>query len=504
MLSVLIFMPLVFACAAAVIPSVRGCKITALVLSGGYFLLSLALFGMFDSSTAELQLVHKAKWLEFMGVQYFVGVDGISFWFVILTAFLSPVGVLASWNLIKEKTHAFYSCLFLMSSFVMGSFCALDTVLFYMFFEGSLIPLYFIIGIWGGKDRVRAAVKFFIYTGLGSLFMLIGICSLMYLVREDSGHLSASVLNFYKLKLEFSSLHWVNQQNILFLCFFIALAVKLPLAPFHTWLPLAHVEAPAPGSVWLAAVILKMGAYGFFRFLWPIFPESVLFFSPLMCWWGACSIVYGGLMALSQSSIKKLAAYSSVSHMGYILLGLFSLNIFGVTGAFYQMLAHAVSSAGLFLLAGMIYERTHSLEISDYGGAARVMPWAAAGFLCVGLSAIAFPGSGGFIAEFFVLFGAFTGRQFGALALALPAVVLSAGYVLYLMHRVFFGGEGALTHKLFALSAREKFLIVVLSAAVFLTGVFPGVFLKYAQPSLDHLMKHQSSYFLKIKEGRAP
>ena len=416
MLSALIFLPLVFGLIIVFIKNSNVCRICAAGFSTFYFLFSLILFLVFDSQTEKLQLVEQLSWFPALGIKYFVGLDGLSFWFVILTAFMLPVCVYASWSLIKQKISGFYCCLFLMSTSVIGSFLSIDTIMFYIFFESSLIPLYFIIGIWGGKDRVYAAFKFFIYTAFGSLFLLAAILALMHLNLQSTGQISSSLLDFYKLNLPFTGTNLFSTQNILFFCFFLAFAIKLPFVPFHTWLPLAHVEAPAPGSAVLAAVILKMGSYGFLRFLLPLFPQSVEFFAPVISLLAGIGIVYGAFMALAQTNMKKLVAYSSVSHMAYVLLGIFSLNLYGLTGGFYQMLTHAVSSAALFLLVGMVYERTHNLNISDYKGLAEKMPWLTIFFFIVSLSAIALPATGGFISEFLVLMGTFSTKNWGALA----------------------------------------------------------------------------------------
>ncbi|MYE07841.1 MAG: NADH-quinone oxidoreductase subunit M, partial [Oligoflexia bacterium] len=361
-----------------------------------------------------------------------------------------------------------------------------------------LIPLYFIIGIWGSKGRIYAAFKFFIYTALGSLFLLAGVVALMQLTLQSTGEISASLLDFYQLKLPFEA-GLLSTQNILFFCFFLAFAIKLPFVPFHTWLPLAHVEAPAPGSAVLAAVILKMGAYGFLRFILPLFPQSVEFFASSICFLAGVGIVYGAFMALAQQNMKKLVAYSSVSHMAYVLLGLFSLNGYGLIGGYYQMLTHAVSSAGLFLLVGILYERTHSLNISDYGGLAKKMPLLASSFVIVSLSAIAFPSTGGFISEFFVLMGAFTAKNWGALSLALGGVVFGASYMLYLIHRVFFGPVSVLSQETALLSKREIGVILPFVLFVFGMGLFPKAFLKYSTVSLNYLQEKRGNYSLHIK-----
>lgn len=501
MLSALIFLPLLFGLILVFIKGPDLCRKCAVFFAGFYFLFSLLLFVVFDPQTEQLQLVEQFAWIPYLGVKYFIGLDGLSFWFVILTSFLLLVCVGASWNLIKKKVAAFYCCLFLMNTSVMGTFLALDAVLFYIFFESSLIPLYFIIGIWGGKERIYAAFKFFIYTAFGSLFLLAAIVALMGLTLQSTGEISASVLDFYKLDLPFIKTSLFSTQNVLFLCFFLAFAIKLPFIPFHTWLPLAHVEAPAPGSAVLAAVVLKMGAYGFLRFLLPLFPQSVELFAPVISLLSGVGIVYGAFMALAQTNMKKLVAYSSVSHMAYVLLGFFSLNLHGLTGGFYQMLTHAVSSASLFLLVGMIYERTHSLNIADYGGLAQKMPRLVVFFVITSLSAIALPSTGGFISEFFVLMGTFAAKNWGALVLAISGVVFGAVYVLYLIHRVFFGKVSEISQKASLLSKREIGVIFPFILLVFGMGLFPGFFLKYSSVSLNYFQDKREAYELSIKSA---
>lgn len=501
MLSALIFLPLIFALVLLFIKNPDLLRRLAGVFSCFYFLFSLLLFALFDPETEKLQLVEEFSWFPALGVKYFVALDGLSFFFVILTAFLNPICVFASWRLIQKKASLFYACLFVMNTSIVGAFMAMDMLLFYIFFESSLIPLYLMIGIWGGKERIYASFKFFIYTAFGSLFLLAGIVALMALVFQSTGTMSASLLDFYKLDLFFIKADLFNSQNILFLCFFLAFAVKLPFAPFHTWLPLAHVTAPAPGSAILAGIILKMGSYGFLRFVLPLFPESVEFFSPVLCFLAGVGIVYGALMALAQENIKKLVAYSSVSHMAYVLLGLFSLNLSGLIGGFYQMLTHALSSAGLFLLVGMIYERTHNLSISDYGGLAKKMPVLSCFFLIISLSAIALPSTGGFISEFFVLMGAFEkDGNLVSFALALTGVVLGASYMLYLIHRVFFGPVSHLSEKSSPLLKREIGIILPFLFLIFGMGLFPKAFLKYSLASLNHIQDQRGNYELSIKK----
>ena len=499
MLSVLIFAPLFFSVVLIFIRNVSYVRWMSALFSGLYFGFSLLLFWFFDSGTKELQLVTQISWFPYLGVEYFLGIDGISFWFVVLTAFLCPVSVAASWNLITEKVSGFYACLFMMCAFVMGSFLAMDAVLFYVFFEGSLIPLYFIIGIWGGQERRRAAVKFFIYTALGSLFLLAGIVALMVLTKQASGEMSSSLLRFYELDLSFVKNDVFSTQNILFICFFLAFAIKLPLVPFHTWLPLAHVEAPAPASAWLAALVLKMGAYGLLRYILPLFPDSVEMFAPFMIFVAGVAVVYGALLALAQTDIKKLVAYSSVSHMAYVLLAVFSFNLYGLTGAFYQMITHAFSSAALFLLVGMIYERTRTLNILQYGGLAKAMPRLAIGFVFISLSVMAFPSTGGFVSEFLILVGAFKSHGIGGIIFAIWGVVLGAAYMLYLIHRVFLGTPSDLSKSTVALSTRELCIMVPFIIMIFVTGLFPQSVLKYSSTSLEHLHQQRENYQLQIK-----
>ena len=483
MLSALIFFPLALALLMVFVRKPERVRTVALSGSLFYFLMGLGLFCFFEPLTRDMQLVERASWLPFFGVQYFVGVDGLSFWFVLLSLFLTPVSVLAAWNM--NRIRAFLICVFLMTTSVMGTFLALDGVLFYLFFESSLIPLYFMIGIWGGKERVRAAFQFFIYTAFGSMFLLAGLVAFMHLAGGGSG----GILDFYAVTPAFVPGVLFNQQNILFFCFFIPFAIKLPLVPFHTWLPLAHGEAPTVGSAWLAAVILKMGAYGFFRFVFPLFPDSLLFFSPFIAWLAAFGILYGALMALAQKNMKRLVAYSSVSHMGYIVLGLVSGNIYGMTGAFYQGITHAVSSAALFLMVGMLFERRRSLMISDYGGWALKLPVLACFFVLISLSAIALPGTGGFISEFFVLIGTFFTPWWSSLLIVIFTIVITAALMLYLIHRVFLGPLKEAPFASSRLSRREITVLVPFVILIFITGLCPMLFFRYSSASLDCLLK---------------
>ena len=387
--------------------------------------------------------MENAPWIPTYGISYFVGIDGISFWLVLLTTFFTPIVILSSWTSITERVKSFHVCIFLLATAMLGTFLAMDAVLFYVFFEASLIPMYLLIGIWGGPRRLYSTMKFFIYTFFGSLFMLVALITLLFMTQEQFGQLSASLLDFYRLKIPFVAGSLLSTQTLLFFAFSLAFAIKVPMFPFHTWLPDAHVEAPTPGSVILAAVMLKMGTYGFLRFVLPLFPAAAEYWSWLFLALAVIGIIYGALVAMVQPDIKKLVAYSSVSHMGYVMLGLFAMNVYGVTGGLYQMLNHGISTGALFLLVGMIYERTHSREIKSYGGLASVAPLFTIAFLIVTFSSIAVPMTNGFIGEFLILLGAFGANKWAA-CLAVSGVILGAVYMLWMVKRVFFGEKGEL------------------------------------------------------------
>lgn len=502
LLSSLIFLPVVFALVVALLPE-RLIRPSSLVMGGIHFLLSLVLFYRFDPSKASLQLVERVPWVPTFGVNYFVGIDGISFWLVILSAFLTPLVVLGSWTAITKQVRSFHVCLFLLLTAMVGTFLAMDAVLFYTFFEASLIPMYFMVGVWGGPRRLYATMKFFIYTMAGSLFMLVAIIALIFMTQEQLGQMSASILDFYKLQIPFVAGELLSTQTLLFFAFALAFAIKVPMFPVHTWLPDAHVEAPTPGSVILAAVMLKMGTYGFMRFVLPIFPLASEYWSWLFMLLAVLGIIYGALVAMVQPDIKKLVAYSSVSHMGYVMLGLFALNIYGATGGLYQMLNHGVSTGALFLLVGMIYERTHSRQIADYGGLAKAAPIYTIAFLIVTFSSIAVPLTNGFVGEFLILLGGFTtSRVFGGLAVA--GVVLGAVYMLWAVKRVFFGQAGKIvehhSEEELEIGGREILVLAPLIVLIFWMGIFPSDFLNWSKASLDHLIQNRTHYQLSVEE----
>jgi NADH-quinone oxidoreductase subunit M len=385
---------------------------------------------------------------------------------------------------------------------MLGSFLAMDAILFYVFWELSLVPMYFIVGIWGGSRRIYATVKFFIYTMAGSVLMLLAIIFLMNLTPEvTGGPISASLLDFYKLKIPFIAGDFFTTQTLLFFAFALAFAIKVPMFPLHTWLPDAHVEAPTPGSVVLAGVMLKMGTYCFLRWVIPLFPEATEHYGWIFIAAGVVGIVYGALVAMVQPDVKKLVAYSSVSHMGYIIVGLFTMNVYGLNGGLYQMLNHGISTGALFLLIGMIYERTHSREISKYGGLASALPIFTIIFVVVTMSSIAVPMTNGFIGEFLILLGAYEYSPAVA-AISVSGVVLGAAYMLWMVKRVFFGPKGQLVlesekdahHALHDLSARELVVLAPMLVMIFWMGLFPNHFMDYSKVSVDYLIKNKMNY----------
>jgi len=502
-LSSIVFLPLLFAIVISVWPKENSIRPLALGFGVIEFLLSLTVFQHFDPSLASLQLVEKHVWIERFGIQYFFGIDGISLWLVLLTTFLTPVIILASWNSISTRVKGFHAVLFILQTAMLGTFLAMDAVFFYVFWELSLVPMYFMVGIWGGPRRIYATVKFFIYTMAGSVLMLIAIIYMMYLTQETTGAMSASLLDFYKLKIPFVGGEFFSLQTLLFFAFALAFAIKVPVFPLHTWLPDAHVEAPTPGSVILAGVMLKMGTYGFLRWVIPLFPEASEYWAWLFMLIGTVGIIYGALVAMVQPDVKKLVAYSSVSHMGYILLGLFAFNAYGMMGGLYQMLNHGISTGALFILIGMIYERTHSREISKYGGLAGVLPIFTIFFFIVTLSSIAVPLTNGFVGEFFILLGTFKAKPEFAY-FAVSGVVLGAVYMLWMFKRVFFGEKGELVkdekHPLHDLSLREIVVLVPMVIMIFWMGLFPGNFMSFSKASIDHLVNDRTNYTLTIAD----
>lgn len=439
----------------------RNIRAIAFITTAFTFVISLFLWTGFDNSQAGFQFVEKHAWLD-SGISYHMGVDGISMLFVILTTFLMPLSILASWEAIEKRVKAYMIAFLILETLMIGVFCALDIVLFYVFFEAGLIPMFIIIGIWGGKRRVYASFKFFLYTLAGSVLMLLAIMAMFF----QSGTTDIPMLLTHQFP--------ASMQTWLWLAFFASFAVKMPMWPVHTWLPDAHVEAPTAGSVILAAILLKMGGYGFLRFSLPMFPEASAMFAPLVFTLSVVAIIYTSLVALMQEDMKKLIAYSSVAHMGFVTMGIFAMNQEGVQGAIFQMLSHGLVSGALFLCVGVIYDRMHTREIDAYGGLVNNMPKYATVFMIFTMANVGLPGTSGFIGEFLTMLGVFRVNTWVAF-FAATGVILSAAYALWLYRRVIFG---ALTKdslkNLLDLSPREKAIIYPLVVLVIFFGVYPA------------------------------
>ena len=487
MLNLLVLSPFVLGTALFSVPKPY-LKQTALGFAVLCFLLSTGLFWFFDPSTADLQLIQKFPLIPFLGVSWFLGVDGLSFWYVILTSFLLPLTVLCSW---KQDRPLYFFLLFALCGAVTGTFLSFDGILFFLFFDMTLPPLFFLIYLWGGENRVYSAFKFLIYTFFASLFLLAALVTLILICKQSLGYPSASLLDFYKLDLAFTPGEFFSAQTFLFFCCALAFAVKTPLFPFHTWLPLAHGTAPTAGSVFLAAVVLKMGTYGWFRFVLPLFPEAALYYSPLLLFLAVFGLIYAGISAFAQTDLKQVVAWSSITHIAYVPIGVFAFNIYGLTGGFYQTLTHAVSSAGLFLLAGIISERTGTREINRLGGLAKAMPFGALIFFLITLSSIALPLTGGFVSEFLTLLGSWLSGKLWVW-FAVLGVILSAVYMLNAFQKVFLGKESD-SKSPKDLNLREFVILIPLVLLTLFMGIFPNVFLKYSRASLELINSYQPS-----------
>jgi len=454
------------------------------------FLLSLALISGAGGSTSAFRFEENYSWIASIGTRYHLGVDGISLWLVLLTTLLMPIAILSSWTAITKWQVTYYALMLLLESAMIGVFVSLDLLLFYLFFEASLVPMFFLIGVWGGERRIYAAVKFFIYTAVGSLLMLVGIIALYFMHQRATGVGTFDYTALMESMRGGLMLIPPRAEFWLFLAFAFAFCIKVPLWPLHTWLPDAHTEAPTAGSVILAGVLLKMGTYGLLRFNFGLFPNAARQLAPIMITLAVIGIIYGALVAMVQPDVKRLVAYSSVSHMGFVVLGLFSFTEQGMQGALYQMLNHGVSTGALFLFVGMIYERRHTRQITDFGGLARPMPWFSALFVIASLSSIGLPFLNGFVGEFLIMLGSWTSdavrHAWMVTMLAGTGVIWAAVYMLWMLQRVVFGTETSEANaKLPDLNAREVGLLVPLLALMLLMGVYPQPFLNRSRASIE-------------------
>jgi NADH-quinone oxidoreductase subunit M len=495
MLSAIVFLPLIGAVVVLLAggrgdrpdrePTVRR---LALAVSLVTFAATLLLWWRFNPSSGDYQFVEQHAWMPVFGIQYLIGVDGISLFLIVLTGLLTPIALLSSWDSVHTRVAMFSSMLLVLESALVGVFVSIDLFLFYVFWDVVLIPMYFLIGIWGYERRVYAAVKFILYTMAGSVLMLIAIIGLVYAHASATGVQSFSLLDLYSVNLSWPMEMWF------FLAFAVAFAIKVPLFPFHTWLPDAHVEAPTAGSIILAGVMLKMGTYGLLRFAFPLFPTAAQFFAPWLAGLAVVGIIYGALVAMVQPDLKKLVAYSSVSHLGFVVLGMCALNVQGVEGSVYQMLNHGVSTGGLFMMVGMLSDRRHTRLISEFGGLKAVMPRLVAAFLLITLSSIALPGLNGFVGEFLILVGAFA-WNWRLTSFAASGVILSAVYMLWMFQRVNYGEITHATNRALPdLSPREWAMVVPTIAVAIVMGVFPTVFLRPMEPSVRRTIERVKSH----------
>ena len=495
LLTILILLPVVGAATAVVYSLTPGARDShhrwiALGFTTLSFLISLLLVSGSGSALGAFRFEENYPWIAAIGARYHLGVDGISLWLVVLTTLLMPIAVLSSWTAVTKRQTIYYALMLLLESAMIGVFVSLDLLLFYLFFEASLVPMFFLIGIWGGERRIYAAVKFFIYTAVGSLLMLVGIIAIYFIHQQATG---IGTFDYAVLMESLRTRLMViapRTELLLFAAFAFAFCIKVPLWPFHTWLPDAHTEAPTAGSVILAGVLLKMGTYGLLRFNFGLFPNASRQMAPLVITLAVIGIIYGALVAMVQPDVKRLVAYSSVSHMGFVVLGLFSFTEQGMQGALYQMLNHGVSTGALFLFVGMIYERRHTRMISDFGGLARPMPWFSALFVIASLSSIGLPFLNGFVGEFLIMLGSWTttavSHPWIVTMLAGTGVIWAAVYMLWMLQRVVFGIKTSeVNARLSDLNAREIGLLLPLLGLMLFMGVYPQAFLSRSQASIE-------------------
>jgi NADH-quinone oxidoreductase subunit M len=464
-------------------------RYTGLIISLVIFIISLLIYSKFDSLNPDFQLTNKFTWIENLNIFFYVGIDGLSLLLLLLTAFITPLTLLSSWTGIKFKVKEFTFFMLMLEAGMLGVFVSLDLFLFYIFWEAMLIPMYFIIGIWGGSRRIYASIKFFLYTMSGSLLMLVAIIWLAVYASTPLGYFTTDLVELYKIGPEIRS----SIQNYMFLAFAFSFAIKVPIFPLHTWLPDAHVQAPTAGSVILAAVLLKMGTYGLLRFCLPLFPEASITFAPVISFLAVVGIIYGALVAMVQSDMKKLVAYSSVAHLGFVVLGIFALTEEAVQGAIIQMVNHGLSTGALFLLVGVIYERTHTREISEYGGIARIVPFYSFALLFASLSSIGLPGLNGFVGEFLILLGSFKSPVLDSwwfTVFASSGVIFAAVYLLWMYQRVVFGEvKNQKLNELTDMNFREILVIIPIFIFIVWIGIYPSTFLNITEHSTSKLIE---------------
>ncbi|RMH98908.1 MAG: NADH-quinone oxidoreductase subunit M, partial [Calditrichaeota bacterium] len=484
LLNVVTFLPLAGAVLLLLFPRTgeQAIKWWAFLITLITFIASIPLFLAFDGAQAGMQFETVAEWIPLIGAGYHVGLDGLSILLYMLTSFIMPLAILSSWTAITDRVKEYMIAMLVLETAMLGVFISLDLLLFYLFWEAMLIPMYLIIGVWGGPRRIYAAVKFVIYTMVGSVLMLVAILYIYFMYHNYTGQYTFDLLQLMKLRIPFGVQIW------LFLAFALAFAIKVPMFPFHTWLPDAHVEAPTAGSVILAGILLKMGTYGFLRFNLPMFPHASLYFAEAFFVLAVIGILYGAWVAMVQEDVKKLVAYSSVSHLGFIMLGMFALTTPGLQGGMIQMINHGISSGALFLAVGMIYERRHTRLIQDFGGITRVMPVFAAFFLIVCLSSLGLPGTNGFVGEFLILVGSFKVVPVFTV-LATVGIIFAAAYLLWMYRRVMFGPITREENKsLIDLNFREIAIMVPIAVMIFWIGFYPSTFLNKTEATITALI----------------
>jgi NADH-quinone oxidoreductase subunit M len=495
-LTIITFFPLLGVLALLLLDKDRSgaIRITAFTASLFNFFISLCLYFNFSSETAGMQFSVKKTWIESLGISYHLGIDGISLFLILLTTFLTPLAILSSWSAITEKVKGYYVSMLFLETGMIGVFVSLDLFLFYVFWEAMLLPMYFLIGVWGGPRKIYATIKFVLFTMTGSLLMLVAILVLYLMNHGFTGAYSFDLLEISKLPIPLGAQFW------LFAAFALAFAIKVPMFPFHTWLPDAHVEAPTAGSVILAGVLLKMGTYGFLRFCLPLFPNAFIDFVPLFSVLAIIGIIYGALVSMRQDDVKSLVAFSSVSHLGFVMLGLFALNLQGIEGGILQMVNHGISTGALFLIVGMIYERRHTRLIADFGGLSRKIPVFAAFFMIVTLSSIGLPGTNGFVGEFLILLGTFKTNVIYAV-FAATGIILAAVYMLWMYQRTMFGKiTRPENENLKDLNLREKLILIPLVLVIFWIGLYPKGFLVKMEPSVKSLIENA---YVKYDENKS-